>query len=153
MVVRSMSEKEIQLFLNKTLANYFVLYIKTYRYRWFIYGEHAILYEQLFTELAADLRRQIELLANHIIVIGGKPFATMQKFVKEATIAEATADDEEEEIFSQLGEDIHSVIVDIETKGFPLAKKLDSLATTYILVQLQQGLQTYNRKILAYKDK
>src|SRR5690625_3972024 len=114
-----MEEKEIHLFLNKTLANYFVLYIKTYRYRWYLFGEHTLLYEHVFTQFALRLNEQIELLANHIIVIGGRPFATMRKFSKAATIVEAAADDEEEEIFSQLNEDIQSIINDIETKGFP----------------------------------
>lgn len=112
-----MSKQDIHLFFNKTLANYYVLHTKLYRYQWYQKGERAHLLETTMKQFQKLTQRAIEDIAEHIIFLDGKPFATMVKFIKEATISEASADDEEDEMIEQLITDVTKLINDLEQSG------------------------------------
>ena len=107
--------------LNRLLANYLVLSMKLFRYQYFVKGAHAYAHQQLFYTFRTNVEEDIENLATFIASRDGKPFATMIKCVKESTLEEATADDEEEEIFEQLIHDfslmdnqIEEILKDVE---------------------------------------
>src|SRR5699024_9175850 len=55
-------------------------------------------FEEMYTEVASNLDE----IAERILMIGGKPLATMTKYLKEATLDEANADDKENEVIQQL---------------------------------------------------
>jgi len=94
---------ERQIFLlNRLLANYFVLYIKLHRYLWYIKGEQSLSLLNWLKEKNAVCKQQIDHLVELILLLEGRPFATMEKYIKEATIEEASADDEITEMIQQL---------------------------------------------------
>ena|SRR5690625_2412468 len=136
----SNDEQKLLLCLNEILANYFVLFVKFHRYKWFLRGEHAIMYEPFFERLIPLWHEQIESIARHILSLGGKPFATMQKFVKEATLEEASADDEEAEIFHQLYRDMTTICKKIEETGLQIAKNVHEERTIHLLCTLLNDL-------------
>lgn len=131
--------------LNKILANYFVLYVKLYRYTWFYKGEHIFSLHEAFALLQNKMDEQIQEIAQYILAIGGKPFATMIKFVKEATIEEATADDEEEEIIQQLVSDFEILSKQMEE----LLTETDE-ATKHFLFSLLRNIKKYSFKFNAF---
>lgn len=47
-------------------------------------------------------KQQIDQLVELILILEGRPFATMEKYIKEATIEEASADDETTEMIQQI---------------------------------------------------
>lgn len=110
--------------------------MKLFRYQYFVKGEHAYSHQQLFCTFRADVDEEIETLALFIASSGGQPFATMIKCIKESTLDEATADDEEEEIFSQL---IHDFSVMDEQIGEVLGEVEEIVKHT--LFSLQKKLQ------------
>lgn len=94
---------ERQIFLlNRLLANYFVLYIKLHRYLWYIKGEQSLSLLKWLKEKNTICKQQIDQLVELILVLEGRPFATMEKYIKEATIEEASADDETTEMIQQI---------------------------------------------------
>ena len=94
---------ERQIFLlNRLLANYFVLYIKLHRYLWYIKGEQSLSLLKWLKEKNTICKHQINQLVELILVLEGRPFATMEKYIKEATIEEASADDETTEMIQQI---------------------------------------------------
>lgn len=145
------AEQKFLLDLNRTLANFFVLYVKLHRYKWFLQGEHALLYERFFERIIPLWHERIEQVAHHILSLGGKPFATMQKYVKSATLNEANADDEEEEIFEQLRIDMENLCEDIEHTLLPLAKKIEDTRSLHLLSALLNDLYHERRRFITYE--
>src|SRR5690625_5107887 len=105
--------------LNRLLSNYFVMYVNLHRYHWFVQGRHFFTLHDKFEEMYNMFASDLDEIAERILMINGKPFATMIKFLKEATIEEATADDKENEIMTQLIHDFSQLIDEIrEGIGF-----------------------------------
>lgn len=113
-------------------------------------GEHIFIYQSFFEELYETLKEDIDLLVEHILAMDGKPFASMVKFIKETTLEEATADDEEEEIFEQLADDLAQINQEITEIGFIKADKVNDELSKQILLNLQQKLNMYIWRCKAY---
>lgn len=136
-----MEKQRVILFLNRLLANYFVVHTKWYRYQWFAKGPHVILLKNTFKQFQEWWEIDLQLIAEHILYLNGKPFATMIKFIKESSLEEAEADDLESEMFEQIHKDLRQIVREIEEEGIPLAKKADDLYTIYFLLHLQTNIR------------
>ncbi|CQR47615.1 Metalloregulation DNA-binding stress protein [Paraliobacillus sp. PM-2] len=95
--------------LNQLLADLFVLYTKLHRYRWYIKGKNIFTLRKLFQEYSGEISADIDVVATRILALGGQPFATMDTFIKHASLEEAQADDEELEIIKQLLRDFQAI--------------------------------------------
>lgn len=137
-------------FLNQELSNFAVMYIKLHRYHWFIQGRHFYslheLSENLYKEMAADL----DTLAERVLAIGGKPLATMHKYIDETTLKEAQADDKENEVISQLTEDYLQMIDEIKNTGVKLGEELNDQPTVDLLNELQGRFEKHVWMLKAY---
>lgn len=136
-----MEKQRVILFLNRLLANYFVLHTKWYRYQWFAKGAHVIVLKETFKQFQVDWQKDLEEIASHILYLNGKPFATMVKFIKEASLEEAEADDLESEMFAQIHKDLRQIIREIDEEGIVLAKKAEDQVTIHFLLQLQLNMR------------
>ena len=123
-----MNKEDIILSLNRILANFFVIFIKLYRYQWYAKGSHAYTMTMFFKELQLEMDTLIKDLSEYILSLNGRPYATMIKYVKESTIEEATADDEEEEMTYQLFTDLQVILEQISA----LAKEADEPVRHYL---------------------
>lgn len=145
-----MERQHLILFLNRLLANYFVIYIKLHRYKWFLKGEHIFSLDRFYENLYITVKQDIDVLAEHILSMDGKPFATMVKFIKEATIEEATADDVEEEMIAQLQIDFSQINKEIVEIGIKKAEKTKDEITKQLLLAIQHKLNKYIWRCKAY---
>jgi starvation-inducible DNA-binding protein len=133
----SLSNQSLINFLNQELSNFAVMYIKLHRYHWFIKGKHFFTLHALFEELYTEMSEDMDVMAERILAIGGKPLATMVKFLDEASLVEAQADDEEQEIFSVLIEDYTKMIKEMKETGTGLAEKANDQPTIDLFNDLQ----------------
>lgn len=108
-----MDKEDRILQLNRLLANLFVLYIKFHRYSWYVKGEQSTALKGWFEQNRGQMQQHIDDLAELILIMDGQPFATMEKYVKETTLKEATADDETIEILNQLKADASHILQEI----------------------------------------
>lgn len=138
-------------FLNQLLSNYFVMYVKLHRYHWFIQGRHFFVLHEKFEEMYKMFASDIDELAERILMIDGKPLATMEKYLKETTLEEATADDKENEIITQLKKDYEQLISEITKKGMPLAEETKDEPTLDLLISFQGKLEKYVWMLTAYQ--
>lgn len=76
-------------------------------------------------------------------MIDGKPIATMSKYLKEATIEEATADDKENEIIGRLLQDLQQLIKEMKEIGMELAEERRDYPTADLLTNLISKLEKY----------
>ncbi|WP_019378499.1 Dps family protein [Virgibacillus halodenitrificans] len=128
-------------FLNQLLSNYFVLYVKLHRYHWFVQGRHFFQLHEKFEKLYELFASELDEIAERILMIEGKPLATMTKYLKESTLEEANADDKESEIVSQLIKDFEQIISEIRDEGLVLADKHKDYPTEDLLISLQTKLE------------
>ncbi|MFC7391819.1 Dps family protein [Scopulibacillus cellulosilyticus] len=137
-------------FLNQELSNFHVMYVKLHRYHWFIQGKHFYGLHKLFEELYEEMADDLDELAERILAIGGKPLATMEKYLKEATLKEATADDKEEEMMKRLHEDYIQLINEIKDTGVKLAEEENDQPTVDLLNELQGRFEKHVWMLRAY---
>jgi len=128
-------------FLNQLLSNYFVLYVKLHRYHWFVQGKHFFILHEKFEEMYNRIALDLDSIAERIVMIDGKPLATMIKFLKESTLEEATADDKEMEMIQQLLHDFSKIVSEIKELGIPLATEMHDEPTADMLTNLQGSLE------------
>lgn len=132
--------------LNRLLANYFVLYMKFHRYLWYVKGEQALSLLSWFETELRTCKQQIDELVELILVLEGRPFATMEKFIKEATLEEATADDETEEIMQQIINDSNQLLNDINELIEKETPEKNKRITQYKLSSLEYELLRINEE-------
>src|SRR5699024_10518207 len=124
-----MNNQNLINFLNQLLSNYFVMYVKLHRYHWFVQGRHFFRLHEKFEEMYEMFHEDLDEIAERILMIDGKPLATMSKYLDEKTLTEANADDKEDEMISQLVEDYKQLISEIRDDGIKLASELEDEPT------------------------
>jgi starvation-inducible DNA-binding protein len=138
-------------FLNQLLSNQFVMYVKLHRYHWFVQGRHFFGLHTLFEEMYKKFANDLDEVAERVLMIDGKPLATMSKYLKEATIVEANADDEEDEIIDELHANYKQLINEIRDVGFKLAEERSDEPTKDLLVSLLGSYEKYVWMLSAYR--
>lgn len=147
-----MENQKLINFLNQELSNIAVLYIKLHRYHWFIQGKHFFELHNKFEELYNEMAEDLDKVAERVLAIGGKPLATMIKYLKETTLIEAQADDEECEIIKQLINDFSQIVQEISGSGRKLAEELDDQPTMDLLNDLQGRVEKHIWMLKAFID-
>lgn len=145
-----MENQKLINFLNQLLSNYFVMYVKLHRYHWFIQGKHFYQLHEVFEDMYKTAASDLDEIAERVLMIDGKPLATMVKYIKESTLEEATADDKEEEIIRQLISDYKQIIREIKDEGIPEASDQKDEPTVDLLVTLQGKLEKHIWMLHAY---
>lgn len=130
-----MDEEKLVRFLNRELSNFTVLYIKLHRYHWYMQGENFFTLHAYFEDLYRAFSKQMDVLAERILAIGGRPLATMSKFLDQKTLVEASADNKEGEVLQQLREDLAQLAKEIRETGIPLAEERKDDATVNLLTR------------------
>ncbi|WP_010093284.1 Dps family protein [Ornithinibacillus scapharcae] len=146
-----MENQKLINFLNQLLSNQFVMYVKLHRYHWFVQGRHFFQLHKIFEEMYTKLAVDIDEVAERILMIDGKPLATMSKYLKEATLVEANADDEEDEIIDQLHHDYKQMMDEIRDIGFKLAEERNDEPTKDLLISLLGSYEKYVWMLSAYR--
>ncbi|MFB4167412.1 Dps family protein [Virgibacillus sp. JSM 102003] len=145
-----MENQKLINFLNQLLSNYFVMYVKLHRYHWFVQGKHFYQLHEVFEEMYKTTASDLDEIAERVLMIDGKPLATMVKYIKESTLEEATADDKEDEIIRQLISDYKQIINEIKAEGIPEASDQKDEPTVDLLVTLQGKLEKHIWMLHAY---
>jgi len=122
-----------------------------HRYHWFVQGKHFFQLHEKFEELYNMHAADLDEVAERILMIDGKPLATMIKYLKEATLEEANADDKENEIIAQLTKDYQQIITEIRDEGIPLASEQNDEPTADMLIAIQAKLEKYVWMFGAYQ--
>lgn len=146
-----MDNQKLINFLNQLLSNYFVMYVKLHRYHWFVQGRHFFQLHELFEEMYTMFANDLDEVAERILMIEGKPLATMIKYLKETTLYEANADDKEDELIAQLIQDYEQIIAEIRDIGLELARKQKDDSTEDLLISLRAKLEKHIWMLKAYR--
>lgn len=81
------SNKLIEM-LNKNLSNLLVLYVKLHNYHWNVKGMNFKPIHEVTEAYYDYFAEQYDEVAERIVQLGGKPFATLQDYLKNALVKE-----------------------------------------------------------------
>ncbi|HEU5138637.1 MAG TPA: DNA starvation/stationary phase protection protein [Bacillales bacterium] len=129
-------------FLNQEVSNFAVLYVKLHRYHWFIQGRHFFTLHKKFEELYEEAAGYMDELAERVLAIGGKPLATMTKYLDETTLKEAEADDKESEMLSVLHADLAQIAAELK-EGEDLAAEYEDEPSADLMIQIEGALEKH----------
>lgn len=136
------NNEDLVQFLNKELSNFSVLYVKLHRYHWFIQGRMFFELHQKFEEWYEEAAEAIDVVAERILAIHGRPLATMAMFLKKTTLKEAEADDEPSEMLRVLHDDFKQMAAEL-SEGRKMSDSLGDAVTADLLTGWQTKLEKY----------
>lgn len=148
-----MNNKDLVQFSNQLLSNLFIMTVKLRRYHWFVKGQHFFELHEQFEGMYTVFDQYIDELAERILSIDGRPFATMIKCLKEGTIEEATADDLTDEITDQLIADLTQICEEIKDTGYIRVKEVNDEPTLDLFISIQAKLELYIWMFKAFSRK
>lgn len=130
-------EKLISL-LNREVANFGVLYTKLHNYHWFVKGNQFYRLHEVFEELYDEVTEHFDEVAERILMLGGKPVATLKEFLEIATIKEATGNETNTEMVQAIINDFELLI-----KEFTEIMEIADEVTVDLLLGIQASLEKH----------
>lgn len=126
--------------LNKQVANFAVLYIKLHNYHWFVKGNLFYTLHEKFEELYDEVTGYFDEVAERLLMIGGRPAATMKEYLSLASIQEASGNESTEEMVQAIAKDFETVNAEL-AEGIKAAAEAADEATVDLFVTISKDLQ------------
>jgi starvation-inducible DNA-binding protein len=135
--------------INKQVANWTVLYVKLHHYHWFVKGHHFFTLHEKFEELYNEANEHIDVLAERILTIGGKPISTLKECLEKASIQEAKGNESEDDMVFEICEDFKKIIQELQ-EAMRLAENAYDQGTSDILLSINGSLQKHVWMLKSY---
>lgn len=135
------SNAEVITALNQQLANWSVLYVKLHHYHWFVQGDAFFTLHEKFEELYDEAAKFIDELAERVLMVGGRPPATMREYLATASISEATGKETTAEMVRITTEDFRRLLDELK-RGMETAEQAGDESTVDLLL----GIHTFLEK-------
>jgi starvation-inducible DNA-binding protein len=141
--------KTIQDVLNKQVANWNVLYVKLHNYHWYVKGPHFFTLHEKFEELYNEAATNIDELAERLLVLKGKPVATMKEYMDIATVQEAQGGESAEQMVQNLINDFELLISEIK-EAMSITESEGDEVTHDMLLSVRESLAKHNWMLRAF---
>lgn len=135
--------------LNKQLADWNVLFVKLHNYHWYVKGNDFFTLHSKFEELYNEASVHIDELAERVLIIGGKPLATMRDYLDTSGIEEAKKRVTSEEMVKDLVND-YNYLIDELKEGMEIADLENDSVTCDILLAIREQLAKHVWMLKAY---
>ena len=129
--------------LTASLSDLMVVYVKTRKHHWNVYGESFMELHKLFEAQYTQLEKNIDEVAERINKLGSKTIGTMDEFIKTSSLKESPG------TYPTSIEMINDLLADHETIIKALRKAIDDCGEKYkdagtadFLTQLMEGHET-----------
>lgn len=133
---------KLEQLLNKEVANFAVLYTKLHNYHWYVKGPLFFQLHAKFEELYDEATEIYDELAERILMLGGKPVATLKQSLELASIAEASGLETKEEMIKVIINDFRQIDAELK-EGVKLAEELEDDVTVDLLTTTRASLQKH----------
>ncbi|MBT2731943.1 Dps family protein [Carnobacterium sp. ISL-102] len=145
---------EVQEQLNDLVATFGVFNIKLYQHHFYVKGPHFFNLHEKFEELYDGVTEQFDELAERLIAIGGKPYATLGEFLEYSLVKETPYNGKEtaEEMVASTISD-YKIIGEKLQKGIELTGKAGDDPTQDLLIGYKFGIDKTVWMLQAYLGK
>lgn len=130
--------------MNKYLSNLEVLYVKLHNYHWNVVGEGFFTLHSKLEEIYNGVNDEIDAIAERIIMIGGKPLASLKEYLSNSTLKEAASNDiKSKKLVESLLADF-KILLDDSKNLYSLADKNGDSVTSNII---ENSISNYEKNI------
>lgn len=126
--------------LNKEVANFAVLYIKLHNYHWFVKGKMFYTLHEKFEEFYDAVTGYYDEVAERLLMLGGRPAATMKEYLSLATIQEASGNETTEDMIKAIIQDFETINAEL-AEGVKAAADAGDEVTVDLFVTISSDLQ------------
>lgn len=138
--------------LNKQIANWSVQYIKLHNYHWYVKGGQFFTLHVKFEEFYNEAGLHVDVLAERLLSIGGKPVATMKECLEISSIQEATGNEMADEMVQSIINDFSIMIGELK-EGMSIADEINDETTGDMLLAIHSGLEKHVWMLTAFLGK
>jgi starvation-inducible DNA-binding protein len=138
--------------LNKQIANWSVLYTKLHNFHWYVKGDQFFTLHIKFEELYNEAGLHVDVIAERLLSIGGKPVATMKENLETASIKEAAGTESSHEMVQAIISDFTLITGELK-EAMSLASELNDETTGDMLLAIHSGLEKHIWMLTAYLGK
>lgn len=130
--------------LNQLLCDLEIFAVKLQNYHWNVTGKGFFLTHEKLEEYYEEVRKQLDEVAENIIMHGGQPFGSMEDFVKHTQITEAKNEKIKSlEIIKNISKDLEILNKDVELIKQEAEKSNDYLTSTL----MDNYIEDYSKRI------
>ena len=133
---------KLEQLLNKEVANLAVMYTKLHNYHWYVKGPHFFQLHEKFEELYNEVTEIYDEFAERILMLGGKPVATLKQSLEIATIQEASGLETKEEMIKVIISDFRQLDAELH-EGIELSDAASDDVTTDMFTTTRASLQKH----------
>lgn len=140
---------ELEQGLNELLADLNVFYRKLQNYHWNVEGKDFFVIHEKLEEYYNEINEQIDEVAEHILILGGEPWGTMNDYLKNTSIVEA----ENKKI--KLDVIFHNLINDLSMllkKVIEIKEQADNSNEYLTSTLMDSYIENYSKKIWMLKQ-
>ncbi len=135
--------------LNKLLADLNVFYRKLQNYHWYVKGSDFFIVHEKLEEYYDCISKQIDEIAEHILILGGMPLGRLTDYLNESTIEEANNEKISScDIYKNITSDMASIL-NLCTKIKESADNENNYATSSLI---DEYISDYSKKIWMLKQ-
>ncbi len=130
--------------LNQLLCDLEIFAVKLQNYHWNVTGKGFFLTHEKLEEYYEEVRKQLDEVAENIIMHGAQPFGSMEDFVKHTQITEAKNEKIKSlEIIKNISKDLEILNKDVELIKQEADKSNDYLTSTL----MDNYIEDYSKRI------
>ncbi|WP_409298476.1 Dps family protein [Peribacillus sp. SCS-26] len=139
---KNAQKSEIGQVLNQQVANWTVLYTKLHNYHWYVRGENFFTLHEKFEELYNEANENIDVLAERLLAVNGRPSATLREVLEVASINEASGNETTKEMVQALSNDFQQLIKELSA-GMQTAQDAGDEGTSDLLLGISVSLEKH----------
>jgi starvation-inducible DNA-binding protein len=128
--------------LNQQVANFGVLYVKLHSFHWFVKGPQFYQLHILFEKLYDEVTEHFDAVAERVLMLEERPYASLKEFLAVASISEATNKENEIQMIQSLVADFTKIDQEI-TQTIKTAQDLGDEVTVDLLLGVSSSFQKH----------
>ncbi|WP_139840730.1 Dps family protein [Gottfriedia acidiceleris] len=135
--------------LNKQIADWNILFVKLHNYHWYVKGPNFFTLHTKFEEFYNEASLHIDELAERVLIIGGKPLATMREYLDTSSLKEANKNITSDEMVQDITKDYNYLIEELKD-GMEIAEFENDSVTHDLLLAIREQLAKHVWMLTAY---
>lgn len=135
--------------LNKQIADWNILFVKLHNYHWYVKGPSFFTLHTKFEEFYNEASLHIDELAERVLIIGGKPLATMREYLDTSSLKEANKNITSDEMVQDITKDYNYLIEELKD-GMEIAECENDSVTHDLLLAIREQLAKHVWMLTAY---
>jgi starvation-inducible DNA-binding protein len=128
--------------MNREVANFGVFYVKLHHYHWNVVGMTFYQLHDLFEKLYDEVAGHMDAVAERVLMLEGRPVASMKEFLTIATLKEASGNEVVMEMVNQTIYDMMTIESEL-TEIIKLAQNSADGVTADLILRIQGNLQKH----------